>query len=194
MEQMVGEQLPLAISDQTLVVEARGGNTGAFDELVARHQERVFALAYRILGNAEDAADVQQETFVRAWTHLRKFQQQSAFTTWLHRIAVNACLSRRRVRPADREVPFEEDQRPHHDRAGVACMEGVETSVAVRELLSTIPAYPRTLLVLREVEGRSLEEIAEIVGRPVGSIGTQLYRARLLFREKLRPYMEEEHR
>ncbi|MDO8684035.1 MAG: sigma-70 family RNA polymerase sigma factor [Armatimonadota bacterium] len=79
----------MALPDEELVSQAQAGSLAAFNELVARHQERVHALAYRILGNAEDAADIQQETFVRAWTKLGKFRQQAAFSTWLHRITVN---------------------------------------------------------------------------------------------------------
>ena len=79
---------------------AQAGDATAFDQLILQHQERVFALAYHILGNAEDAADVQQETFVRAWTKLGDFRGHAAFATWLHRIAVNICIRRkRRSRP-----------------------------------------------------------------------------------------------
>ena len=102
----------MAISDQELVRRAQSGDTNAFDELVARHQERVFSLAYRMLGSPEDAADVQQETFVQAWRNLRKFRQDAAFPTWLHRIAVNLCLSRKRRRQNEPLEPYMEDTLP----------------------------------------------------------------------------------
>lgn len=81
-----------------LVELAKSGDLAAFDRLVSLHQERVFALACRILGSVEDASDIQQETFIRAWSSLRKFRHDASFSTWLHRITVNLCLSRKRRR------------------------------------------------------------------------------------------------
>src|SRR5450759_5384388 len=86
----------LGISDTELVARAQSGDLNAFDGLINLHQDRVFALAYRMLGNSEDAADVQQETFIQAWRSLHRFRGDAALSTWLHRIAVNICLSRRR--------------------------------------------------------------------------------------------------
>mgnify|MGYP003768735877 CR=1 FL=1 len=86
--------LRLSESCENLVELAKAGDVRAFEALVPLHQDRVHALAYRMLGNAEDVADVQQETFVNAWRNLRKFRRESQFSTWLHRITVNLCLSR----------------------------------------------------------------------------------------------------
>jgi RNA polymerase sigma-70 factor, ECF subfamily len=177
----------LALTDLELVSEAQSGKLTAFDELVARHQERIFVLAYSILSSADDAADVQQETFVRAWRSLKSFRGQAAFTTWLHRIAVNLCLSRKRRRDlVDEAVELDEQ-----NQAGKDCIESIETAIAVRKALSELPAHHRALLVLRELEGRPFEEIAGIVGGSVESVRTRLSRARKLLREKMRPYLEE---
>ena len=99
----------MAKSDSDLVELAQSGNLEAFDKLVSTHQERVYALAYRMLSNPEDAADVQQETFVRAWNSLKKFRGDAEFSTWLHRIAVNICLSMRKRREFTVSEPMFED-------------------------------------------------------------------------------------
>jgi RNA polymerase sigma-70 factor (ECF subfamily) len=184
------EQLSVAKTDEELVRRAQKGDIDAFDELVAQHQKRVFALAYRLLGNAEDAADVQQETFIRTWSSLKSFNHQAAFTTWLHRITVNMCLSYRRGKgKRGRCVSLAEEQMQTADTPGVE----VETSLAVRDALSLLPPRNRALLVLREVEGRSIEEIAEIMGSSVDTCRKQLYRARKLFRHILRSCLGEGH-
>lgn len=187
-EQTTPGMLGLAVSDNELVSEARAGSTEAFDELVSRHQERVFALAYRVLGNADDAADVQQESFVRAWSRLRRFEGRSSFATWLHAIAVNLCLERKRA-SCRRGVSVELDE--SHCPVG-DCSDGVAISITVREVLREMPPYQRALLVLREVEERSVEEVAEVVGRPTPTVRTQLHRARKLFRELLWSHLGED--
>jgi RNA polymerase sigma-70 factor (ECF subfamily) len=174
----------LNCSDADLVSRAQAGEVTAFDELVSRHQERVFVLAYRILGNPEDAADVQQETFVHAWTKLRQFRGEAAFPTWLHRITVNACLARkRRFRP---HFSLEDDDiiagNPHQ----TDCQDRLVNAVVVRQLLAGIPVAQRTLLVLREVEGMSIAEIAEVTGSSVDAVRKQLWRVRKLFGQRLR--------
>ena len=180
----------MAKSDEELVSLAQVGDQVAFDELVARHQDRVFALSFRILANAEDAADIQQETFVRAWTSLRTFKRQAAFSTWLHRITVNLCLSRkRRSQPVYAEL--DEERLSQSESGAVACMQRAETKAIVQAAIADLPANYRVLLVLREIEGRSCEEIALVVGRSADSVRTGLYRARKLLKERIRPYLEE---
>jgi RNA polymerase sigma-70 factor, ECF subfamily len=180
-------------SDNELVVDALAGNTAAFDELVARHQERVFALAYHALGNAEDAADIQQEAFVRVWTKLRQFRGQAAFTTWLHRIVVNACISRKRRKDwIHRQDGSIDDERTAFDSSPADCQESIVNALVVREILASIPASHRILLVLREVEGMSMAEIAEATESSVEAVTKQLWRVRKLFRERLRERFEED--
>ena len=180
----------MAKSDEELVSLAQAGDEDAFDELVARHQDRVFALSYRILANAEDAADIQQETFVRAWTSLKSFKRRAAFSTWLHRITVNLCLSRKRRASIDIE-PLYEEHMSASESGGVACMQRTETKAVVQAAISELPAHYRALIVLREIEGRSCDEIGLIVGRSPDSVRTGLYRARKLLRKKIGPYLEE---
>jgi len=172
------------------VSAAQAGNVAAFDELVSRHQERVFALAYHIIGNAEDAADAQQEVFVRAWAKLHAFRGQSAFATWLHRITVNACISRmRRRRPV---CSPERDESPAREADQRDCQDRLVDAVVVRQLLATIPANHRVILVLREVEGMSIEEIAQVTDSSVEAVRKQLWRVRKLFGERLRQHLTED--
>jgi RNA polymerase sigma-70 factor, ECF subfamily len=181
------------MSDEELVGRAQSGDGEAFDTLISLHQNRVFALAYRMLGNAEEAADVQQETFIQAWRSLRKFRGQAAFSTWLSKIAINQCLSRKRRRQTE---PLEQymldDLREPSETGSVACLERAETAAMVRKVTAALPAHYRALIVLREIEERPMDEVAQILGCSVASARTRLTRARKLLRERLEPYLAEE--
>ena len=168
---------------------AQAGNMEAFDELVGVHQERVYALAYRILNSFEDASDIQQETFISAWKSIRKFRGDSSFATWLHKIAVNLCLSKKRGRQTVSLEPFIEENLTAVD--GKACMDATDTSIAVRKVLAAMPVHYRVLIVLKDIEGRSFEEIAEILKCSVSGARTRASRARNILREKMRSYLAE---
>jgi len=181
-------ELQLSQASENLVELARAGDTRAFDRLVSMHQREVYALAYRILGNAEDAADVQQETFVRAWRSLGKFRQEAAFSTWLHRIAVNLCLSAKR-----RKIP-PECEFPPEDIADRSVEPNPRVDVAaLRRILGAMPANYRILVVLRDMEGRSFDEIAGMIGCSVASARSRLCKARGMLRDRMRPYLTEEN-
>lgn len=182
----------LAMSDEELVGRAQSGDTNAFDALIGRHQERVFSLAFRMLGSADDAADVQQESFVQAWRNLSKFRRDAAFGTWLHRITVNLCLSRKRRRQTEPLEPHMEDTLHSSEPSGVACLERAETKATVRGAIAALPAHHRALIVMRDIEERPFEEIAQILGCSVQSARTRLTRARKMLRERLEPYLAEE--
>jgi RNA polymerase sigma-70 factor (ECF subfamily) len=186
----------LAKSDKDLVGLAQSGSLEAFDELMFIHQARIFALAYRMLGNSEDAADVQQETFVRAWKSLNKFRKDAEFTTWLHRIAMNICLSMRKRQKLISFEPLYEDSiqcsSESVESGVIATMQSAETALYVRKVMAAMPAHQKALLVLREIEGRCFEEIAQILGCSEQSARSRACRARMLLRERLQPYLEEE--
>jgi RNA polymerase sigma-70 factor, ECF subfamily len=181
--------LVLPESDRELIGLAQTGNREAFDGLVAMHQERVFNLAFRILENRDDAADVQQETFLNAWRALGKFRGQASFATWLHRITVNLCLSRKRRRDWD-EISYSDDMPP--DQAGPDCAERADTAIIVRKALMGLPSHHRAFIVLREVEERPFDEIAQIMGCSVQSACVRASRARKFLRERLAPQLAEE--
>ena len=127
----------LALSDQDLVKRAREGDLQAFDELVSIHQARVYALARRILASDDDAADVQQETFVRAWRSLKGFRGDAGFATWLHRITVNLCLSRKRKHEAVLDESYFTDSLLHSAEPSAAtALERAELVADVRKVLA----------------------------------------------------------
>ena len=183
----------MGISDTELVSRAQSGDLSAFDGLINLHQDRVFALAYRMLGNSEDAGDVQQETFIQAWRNLHRFRGDAALSTWLHRITVNICLSRRRrPEPVQLEPAVEERLSANDQPNGVACLVKAEQALMVRKVIAGLPAHYRALVVLREIEERSFEEVARIIGCTPASARTRASKARKLLRERLQPYLSEE--
>lgn len=182
-------------SENELVALARAGDTQAFDELVALHQERVFALAYRITGNRDDAADAQQETFVRAWRSLGRYRGDAALSTWLHRITVNVCLSRRgRSRPFEtyEELRLEQSAASGDVDPVADCVTRADTASVIRKVLGGMPAHYRVLLALREIEGRPFDEIARILGCSVESARVRASKARRMLRERLEPLVRED--
>ncbi|MDO8682953.1 MAG: sigma-70 family RNA polymerase sigma factor [Armatimonadota bacterium] len=183
----------MAVSDRELVLRAQKGDLKAFDELVLRHNQRVYILARRILGNHEDALDVHQEAFLRAWKSIRKFRGDSEFSTWLYRITVNSCLSRKRIREQSRDhVEFDEEIAGHSGSFSTNSLEQTESVIAARQILSSLPERYRVFLILRELDGRSYEEIAEIMDCSVDTVKTSLYRARKQLLEKVAPRIEGE--
>ena len=183
----------LAVSDQELVARARSGDTQAFDALIGLHQDRVFRLAYRMLANAEDAADVQQETFVRAWRSIKSFRSDAAFSTWLHRITVNLCLSRKRRKQAESLEPGVEAASSNPgEPSGTARLVRTERAIAVRKVIAGLPPHYRALIVLREIEERPFEEIARILGCSIQSARMRASKARKVLRERLEPILAEE--
>jgi RNA polymerase sigma-70 factor (ECF subfamily) len=180
-----------------LVVEAfRQGKPGAFEEIVRTHQDRVFSFCARMLGDREDGLDAAQEVFLSAWRHLGDFRGESSLSTWLLRIAHNRCLNRIRARTSrgSREVPFPEgadEDSPPFDPEGApedrpdAVAEAVETGRVLEEALSRIDPAWRRLVLLCDVEGFSVEELAGMEGIPAGTVKSRLHRARMALRKML---------
>ncbi len=182
-------------NETALVARAKSGDMGAFSELVKHYDRRVFRMAKQITQNDDDAEDVLQETFLKAYTHLDDFQGNSKFYTWLVRIAVNEALMKLRKRRSDRTVPLDEpidtgedevvreiavwDENPEQqysrDELGVILDEAIQ---------SLKPAY-RTVFILRDIEEMSIEETAEALDLSISAVKSRLLRARLQLREKL---------
>lgn len=162
--------------ERILVDAARAGDLDAFETLVRRHQGAVYRLALRMLGSEADAEDVAQETFVQAWRSLARFRGQSAFGTWLFRIATNRCLNvvaARRV-----TVTLEE----HHIAVGADPNETAQRQARLQALIAAmleLPAEQRAALVLRELEGLSYEEIANVLDISLSAVKGRIHRARL---------------
>jgi len=189
------------VSDELALVQAaKGGDVGAFEELVKRYDRNVFRIAQHITQNREDAEDVVQEAFLKAYGNLAKFQEQSKFYTWLVRIAVNEALMKLRRRKPERTVSLDEDIKTEDDSLPREIAdwspnpEQQYTQAELREILSkTIQGLPpgfRTVFVLRDVEGLSTEETAAALELSVPAVKSRLLRARLQLRERLTRYFQ----
>jgi RNA polymerase sigma-70 factor (ECF subfamily) len=168
------------------IARAAAGDEAAFRALVERHQDLAYGLALRILRSAEDAREVAQESFVRAWLALPRFRGESSFATWLHRIVARRALDRAAVlkRRRARETPVEEAAEiaaPHGASAEEAAR-ARRMEALVRERLSDAQ---RVVVTLFYWEGRSVEQVAETLGMPTGTVKTHLHRARAALREAI---------
>jgi RNA polymerase sigma-70 factor (ECF subfamily) len=187
MEASPGGSEPL---EAELVARAQGGNLFAFEELVRRHQRRVYAVALRIVRRHDLADDVVQEAFVRAHQNLARFDGARPFGPWICRIAANQAVNRLRS-PVAREQPLPEGH-AETPAASPDPLTGVLEDEARRVLdaaLGELPAEQRAVFVLRTVEELSYKEIAETLGIPEGSVMSRLFRARERLRAALQPYL-----
>ncbi len=183
-----------------LVERARAGDAAAFSELVERYERKIYRLAKHITQNDEDAEDVLQESFLKAYSHLDSFQGDSKFYTWLVRIAVNEALMKLRKRKSDKTVSLDEPQDTGEDLVAreIAVWEDDPEKKYSREELADIlskavdslkPSF-RTVFVLRDIEELSTEDTAETLGISVPAVKSRLLRARLQLREKLTRYFK----
>ncbi|MFM7719493.1 MAG: RNA polymerase sigma factor [Actinomycetota bacterium] len=167
-------------ADADLVRRHLGGDADAFAELVRRHEARVYRIALRMTGRPEDARDATQEAFLSALRKLRSFRGDAAFTTWLHRVAVNACydLLRRRARTP---LAAEEGLALLDDVAapGADPAERTAAAIDVRRALLEVPEEHRAVLLLHDVEDLGFPEISEALGIPVGTVKSRLHRGRV---------------
>jgi RNA polymerase sigma-70 factor (ECF subfamily) len=188
-------------NEATLVAEAKEGNAEAFTVLVNQYERNIFRLALNITSNKEDAEDVLQETFLKAYTHLGRFQGNSRFYTWVVRIAVNESLMKLRKRRSDRQVSLDEKLETDDDsllpREIVDWGDNPEQRYAKTEWQEILaeatqslePAF-RTVFTLRDVEQLSTEETAEALGLSVPAVKSRLLRARLKLRQRLNKYFK----
>ena len=186
-------------NDQQLVQRVQKGDKSAFDLLVLKYQHRVLKLVGRFVSDAAEAQDVAQEAFLKAYRALPSFRGESAFYTWLYRIAINtaknALVSNRR-RPVDFDLDLQDPEQ--YDRQArlkeVDTPEGVLLTEEIREVveraMEQLPEDLRTAIVLREIEGLSYEEIAEAMDCPVGTVRSRIFRAREAIASKLRPLLD----
>jgi RNA polymerase sigma-70 factor (ECF subfamily) len=181
--------------DRELVRQAKDGDKEAFESLVRRHQSRVFAVAGGILRNREDVEDIAQQVFLKAYFSLKRFDQRAAFSTWLYKITLNECwdlLRKRKVRPLVLEVDLSEEQARQYQAAEEVADGRPDASdrLAARErveqLLECLEERDRTMLVLKEVQGFSVEEIAEVLELNANTVKVRLFRARQRIAESVR--------
>jgi RNA polymerase sigma-70 factor (ECF subfamily) len=165
------------LAEADLVAACLGGQAGAFDVIVERHRRTVYQLCYRFVGNHEDASDLSQDVFLRAYCGLKHFRGQSSIATWLYRIGVNVCLNRVSVKVPSNE-PIE--GRQHVDTRSESPSDRVlraERASRVRAAVARLPRKQRAVLILRVYHDMSHQEIAEVVGSSVGAAKTNVFHA-----------------
>jgi len=172
--------------DSELLALAAVGEQSAFEQLVLRHQGRVFNLAYRFSRDRQDAEELAQEVFFKVWCHARTFKGQSAFSTWLYRLAVNTCLNyRQKKKNSPEPLPLLADLAAADD-AGRE-IENRERQHLLDRALDALPARQKMALILATFDGRSYEEIAQIMDVSISAVETLLFRARQNLGKILKP-------
>jgi RNA polymerase sigma-70 factor, ECF subfamily len=169
--------LPERADDRTLVEACLGGHRDAFDTLVERHQRQVYQLCYRFAGNHEDASDLAQDVFIRAYRGLHRFKGQAAFSTWVYRIAVNVCLNRVGARNQKWTTLDAADQPDVREERADATILRSERAAAVRAAIARLPKKQRAALILRVYHDLPYDQIAAIVGTSVGAVKANFFHA-----------------
>ena len=182
-------------TDEELVTLSMGGDSESFNQLVLRWERPIYALAYRTLGREDEARDVCQETFLRAYRALPGFKGEAKFSSWIYRIALNLCRDwmRKKRRTPVMQAPEGVDLADLADRAAArGPVESIETLVARRQLsqrvavaMRTLPEEQRTAIVLKEYHGLTFQEIAEMQGCPLSTVKTRLYQGLSVLRKQL---------
>ena len=186
--------------DQQLVERVQRGDKGAFDLLVAKYQRKIFRLLSRLIRDQGEVEDVAQEAFIKAYRALPNFRGDSAFYTWLYRIAINTAknhlVSQGRRAPTSTEADIEEaetfDDGEHLRDLNTpdSMLLSKQVAEAVNRAIDQLPEDLRTAIVLREIEGLSYEEIAESMNCPIGTVRSRIFRAREAIAQELKPVLD----
>jgi len=193
-----------AASEKELIKRARSGDAAAFECILDRYQERVMRVILSILKNPMDAEEVTQDVFMAAFTKIDQFREEASFSTWLHRIAVNAALMRKRREKTAVHLPLEEMLPDFDEKGGFAAdvadwskqvddpMLEAEIRTVIQEAIERLDSKYQTVFLLRDVEGFSTGETASILGLGIPAVKTRLHRARLFLRGELAEYFEKQ--
>ena len=175
------------LTDDALVEASLAGAADAFDVLVTRHRRAVYHVCYRFVNNHEDAADLTQDTFVRAWKALAKFRGQARFSTWVHRIAVNVSLNQVSLKtPRGEAVDFDTMPDTREPAPGQSLVVA-ERQALVRAAVAALPPRQRAALILRTYHELSHQEVADLVGTSVGAVKANVFHALANLRRRLGP-------
>ena len=179
-------------TDEDLVARSRGGDLDSFNQLILRWERPIYALAYRVIGREEDARDVCQETFLRAFRALPGFKGQAKFSSWLYRIALNLCrdwMRRQRRAPTVQLAEGVDAAELVAEQGPVESIEDLvyrrEMSAVVAEAMTLLPEEQRTAIVLKEYHGMTFQEIADLQGCPLSTVKTRLYQGLSVLRRHL---------
>jgi RNA polymerase sigma-70 factor (ECF subfamily) len=189
-----------ADSDSDVVRRVQGGDVAAFDQLILKYRARVYSVIYNLTSNREDASDLAQETFIKSFQSIHRFQGQSSFFTWIYRIAVNSTLShlrKHRFRTFFSLEKINEDDPVSHELiTAITDTTGADRAAHVRELqerlneaLQKLSIRHRTVVTLFEIDGLSHQQIAEIMDCSVGTVRSRLHYAKQLLQAELQPYL-----
>ena len=179
-------------TDEELVARSQGGDVDSFNQLILRWERPIYALAYRVIGREEEARDVCQEAFLRAFRALPGFKGQAKFSSWLYRITLNLCRDwmRRQKRTPVSQMPDDTDAMELASQAGpVESIEDLvarrQLSAAVEEAMTLLPDEQRTAIILKEYHGMTFQEIADLQGCPLSTVKTRLYQGLSVLRRHL---------
>ena len=188
------------LTDTSLVERCRTNDEAAFNEVVARYKTKIYNYIYRMTGSSDDAEDLTQEVFIRMYTSIDSFRSQSSLNTWLFRIAGNLCIDRFR-RSKNRTAAYSLDdpigdsegetthEVPDHTYEPQRLLENEEMAEQIQRALAQLPEKLRATLLLHDIEGLPYEEIAQVVGCPLGTVKSRLFNARMQLRQRLAGYM-----
>jgi RNA polymerase sigma-70 factor (ECF subfamily) len=168
--------------DEDLIARFRAGESDAFAALVDRHRQRVYNLCLRLLGDHDDAADAAQDTFVSVLTKLGQFRGDAAFTTWMHRIAVNACYDLTRRKRRQPMLRLADDGEPRPQDEGDPVPDPAEELAGTRDVVAALRAIPeefRVAVVLADLQDLPYEEIAKVLDVPIGTVKSRVHRGRV---------------
>ncbi len=178
------DRMGTATTDEQIVERALTGDAEAFGEIVQRWERRIFALAFGMLGREDDARDATQETFLAAFRNLRTFRGEAKVSSWLHRIAVNQCITRKRRAKVRNESALETEEEKNATSfaapirySPIRVVEGLETTAAVRLAVNSLPVELRQVVVMKEFEELTFKEIAEALDVPLSTVKSRLYTA-----------------
>ncbi len=181
--------------EQSLVAMAQRGEVAAFEALIEEYETRIYNLAYRMLGDSEDARDAAQETFLKAYSALGRFRGDASFSTWIYRIARNSCLDAIRMRKRNRTYSLDDPvdtvdgEVPRQMEGDLPAPDEVvltrERQAVINGALAELSDHHRSVLLLRDIEGFSYEEIAEVLQVRLGTVKSRLYRARTALHDRL---------
>ncbi|TBL68356.1 RNA polymerase sigma factor SigW [Paenibacillus thalictri] len=180
--------------DTRLAKLARDGDRGAFAQLVDMYKDKIYHLAYRMMSNKQEAEDVVQETFLRVFTNLERYDDQQKFSTWIYRIATNLCIDRLRKRKATYSLDAETNESegtdfysfmPSNEDTPEKQLILSETQQQIRESIDELPEKYKSIVILRYLQDMSLQEISDVLTMPITTIKTRLHRGREFLRKKL---------
>lgn len=193
-------------NEQLLLEKAKAGDIAAFEELIEGYQKRIYNLAYRILGNYEDAGDMAQEALIRIFRSIANFKEQSSFSTWVYRITTNVCLDEIRKRKNKKVISLDEEIRMEDgemkrqimsdDLQPDAAAELEELRTFVSDAINSLPEDQRLVITLRDIQGLSYEEISSVLDCPSGTVKSRINRARQALKKVLstkRELFDEEY-